>query len=395
MSNGKQATRGNPVSKRFSAEEFAQSVDLLSVLALAVLLIVGIATVYSASAVLAVDKHGRADFFLYRHLGAVVLGLVALWGAVQFPLQRWQSVATPLLLVSFCLLLAVFVPGVGQKYNGAARWIQFGPVRFQPAEFAKLAIVLFLAHSLSKNQALLGSFFHGFLPYLLIVTALVALILRQPDMGSSALIVALLFIMLFVAGCRLVFLTSIVFLSVPAFWIYVQRHPHAANRLTAFLAPEENRFDIAYQTWQSLVAFGSGGFLGMGLGEGNQKLFFLPEPHTDFVFATIGQELGLLGVVIVMGCFAIVLGRGLLAATRLSSKFEMFLCFGIVAWLAIQSLLNMGVALAMLPTKGLTLPLISYGRSSMVISLVGVGILLRASAEVRLAATWSAKARKG
>jgi cell division protein FtsW len=368
-----------PVS--WTGRDFGQRVDPWITGACMVLLTVGVAVVYSGSAVRAAEAQGSPTFFFARHATAVALGLVLLAAVVRVSLETWYALAYPLLGLTFLLLLLTVASPLGEEVNGARRWLDLKLLRIQPSELAKLVVVLYLAKSLAKKRERVTTFSAGFLPHVIVVSALVLLILKQPDLGTSAVIYGTLAVMLFVAGTRTAYLGLAIALAVPVLVYYVRSHQHALERITAFLAPETDVHGKGFQVYQSLVAFGSGGPLGMGLGEGSQKLFFLPEPHTDFVFATIGQELGFAGVSVVLLAFCVLVGRSLWVATRLPAPFAMFLTFGLAAWLGMQAAVNMGVAVALLPTKGLTLPLVSYGRSSMLVSLLGVGVLLRASAE--------------
>ena len=370
-----------PVPAGLSAGDLSRRVDPWMVGAALLLVTVGIAAVYSGSAVRASERFGGPTFFLLGHLSALAMGLVLMVWVVRTPLESWSRMAYPILGLAFVLLVLTVTTAWGQSANGAVRWLKIGYLRFQPAELAKLAVVVYLAHSLARKRERVSGFAVGFLPHVLVVSALVALILKQPDFGTSAVIYATLGVMLFVAGTRAAYLVLAVIAAVPVAWAYVARHPHAWKRIQVFLAPESDPAGSSYHVYQSLLAFGSGGPFGLGLGQGSQKLFFLPEPHTDFIFATIGQELGFFGASLVLIAFGVLVGRSLRVANRLPCRFPMFLTFGVAAWLGLQACINMAVVVALLPTKGLTLPLISFGRSSMIICLVGVGILLRASAE--------------
>lgn len=372
-----------PLPVGLSSGDFARLVDPWMAGSVALLLGVGIAAVYSGSAVVAAERFDNATFFLVRHLQAIALGVVVAVVLLRVPLERWSALAYPMIAGCFVLLLLTVASPLGQAANGAERWLVVGPLRFQPAELAKLGVVVYLAHSLAKKREQVSTFSVGFLPHVLVVSTLVLLILKQPDLGTSVVIYATLGAMLFVAGTRSAYLVMAVLAAVPVVWLYLERYPHARRRIEVFLAPEADPTGAGYHIYQSLLAFGSGRIFGMGLGRGSQKLFFLPEPHTDFVFATIGQELGFVGAVLVLGAFAVLVGRGLWVAGKLPCRFPMFLTFGVATWLGVQAAINMGVAVALLPTKGLTLPFVSFGRSSMVVAAIGAAILFRASAEER------------
>ncbi len=363
-----------PAAAGVSSSEMARAVDPWMAGAVVLLLSIGTVMIYSAD--------GSLNL-LFGQLGAVGFGLLVMLAVMRLPIEAWSKLAYPMLIVAVILLVAVFVPSIGHEAKGAARWIKLGGFRFQSAEFAKLAVVVYLAHSLAKKRERASTFSIGFLPHVLVTSLVVGLILKQPDLGSSAVIYATLGLMLFVAGTRIAYLVLAVGAAVPVLFAYVLSHPHASVRIMTFLEPEADKLGSGYQIWESLVAFGSGGVSGMGLGGGRQELNFLPESHTDFVFAVLGQELGFVGVVIIISAFAILVGRGLSLATKLPCRFPMFLVFGLSAWLGMQAAINMAVVTSLVPTKGLTLPLVSYGRSSLVVTLVAIGILLRASAEAR------------
>lgn len=366
-----------------SAADMVRAVDPWMAAAVVLLLSVGTVLVYSASAVRAHSASGHSDLYLMRHLASIAVGLVLMAIVMRIPIETWSRLAYPMLALSVVLLIAVFIPGLGRRVNGAMRWISLGPASFQPAEFAKLAVVVYLAHSLAKKREKASSFSIGFVPHVAITSAVVGLILIQPDIGTSAVIFATLGFMLFVAGTRISYLVLAVVGALPVAIHYVVTRPHAFKRILVFMEPEAYKQNIGYQVWESLVSFGSGGAFGLGLGAGKQKLYFLPESHTDFIFAVLGQELGFLGVVLAVGAFVTLVGRGLWLASKLPCRFPMFLVFGLSVWLGVQAATNMAVVTALLPTKGLTLPLVSFGRSSLVITMVAVAILLRASAEAR------------
>jgi cell division protein FtsW len=372
-----------PLPVGLSAASLSRNIDPWITGAAIVLVALGTVLVYSASAVRAQVAGGDGTTFLVRHLSSVVLGLMLMAVVLRVPIEAWSRLAYPLLAVAIVLLVMVFVPGLGRRVNGALRWVSIAGVSFQPGELAKLAVVVYLAHSLAKKREKVRLFSVGFLPHVLITSLVVGLVIIQPDLGTSAVIYLVLGLMLFIAGTKIGYLVLAVVGALPVVLHYVMSHPHALARMTVFLDPESYKRDIGYQVWESLVSFGSGGAFGLGLGAGKQKLYFLPESHTDFIFAVLGQELGFIGVLIAVGCFATIVGRGMHIASKLPCRFPMFLTFGISAWLGAQAVVNMAVVTALLPTKGLTLPFVSYGRSSMIVTLIALGILLRATAEHR------------
>lgn len=362
---------------------FVRAVDPWIATATMILLGLGVVLVYSASAIRS-SSHGAPEAYLLRHLSAVGLGLLMAAASLRARIELWSKLAYAMLAASLFLLLLTLVPGMGRQVHGAQRWLHFGPLSGQPSELAKLAVVVYLAHSLAKKRERASTFSVGFLPHVLMTSVVVALLLAQPDIGTAAVIYGTLGLMLFAAGTRVSYLVLAVVAALPAVFHYVLTHAHARARLAVFLKPEAYRHNIGYQVWESLVSFGSGGGLGLGLGAGRQKLYFLPEAHTDFIFSVLGQELGFVGVLVTLAAFTVIVGRGLWWSSRLPCRFVAFLTFGISVWIGMQALVNMAVATALLPTKGLTLPLVSYGRSSMSVTLLAVGIVLRASAEAKL-----------
>ncbi|MBI4819726.1 MAG: putative lipid II flippase FtsW [Deltaproteobacteria bacterium] len=370
-----------PIPVGFSKSRLARSVDPWILAAAVALLAVGTVMVYSATAVRSVESTGSSTGYLIRHVVSIAIGLVGMFVMIRIPTERWSKWTYPILVGTLLLLIAVFIPGVGRRVNGALRWISLGPVRIQPGELSKLAVIIYLSHSLAKKRDQVKTFSVGFLPHVLVCSTLVAFVIAQPDFGTSMIVMTILGLMLFVAGTKIGYLVLGVVLAIPAGYTYVASHPHAWARLLVFLDPEAYRSDIGYQVWESLVAFGSGGATGVGLGAGRQKLYFLPESHTDFVFAVVGEELGFVGACFVFLAFAVLIGRGMRVAVRSSCRFPMYLAFGITSWFGIQALTNMSVVTALVPTKGLTLPFVSYGGSSMISVLVALGVLLRCSAE--------------
>lgn len=372
-----------PLPAEATPSRMARRVDPWIVGATIGLLALGTVVVYSASAVRSYASTGSSTLFLMKHLFSVALGLAAMTAAIRIPTERWSKWAYTLLIISMLLLLAVFVPGVGRRVNGALRWISWGPLTFQPAEFAKLAIVVYLAHSLAKKREMVKSFSVGFVPHVAITGVVIGLVAIQPDFGTSVIIMATMGLMLFAAGARIGYLILGAVLAIPPAIYYISTKPHAWKRILAFINPEAYKSDIGYQIWESLVSFGSGGMVGAGLGQGRQKLYFLPEAHTDFVYAVIGEELGFVGAVVVVALFAILVARGIRLSMRASCRLTMYLSFGISAWIGMQALTNMLVVISLVPTKGLTLPLVSFGRSSLVMTMLAIGLLLRISAEER------------
>ncbi|HVE83447.1 MAG TPA: putative lipid II flippase FtsW [Myxococcales bacterium] len=345
----------------------------------------GLVMVYSASAITAQERMGNAFFFLERQAVAAALGLCAMAVVMKLGYRRLARLSYPLLLAAFALLALVLVPGVGTVVGGARRWIRVLGFGLQPAEVAKLAWVVYLSYSLAKKREKVATFSVGFLPHLLVAGLLVALCMKEPDFGSSVVILFLLFVLLFAAGTRLSYLIGSILMAIPVAWTAISSSPYRMSRLMAFIDPMSHRHDSGYQVAESLMSIGSGGWTGLGLGDGRQKLFFLPEAHNDFIAAIIGEELGLLGLGLTIALFAIILWRGLRASLAAPEPFGTYLGLGITSLMGFQAVVNMGVAMALLPTKGLTLPFVSYGGSSLLMMMAAMGVLLSISGASRSA----------
>jgi cell division protein FtsW len=354
--------------------------DPLLLCAVLSLVSLGLVMVYSASAVMAQDKLGDSLYFLNRQLVAAGMGVVAMAVGMKVGWRRLARLAYPLLLVTLVLLVLVLIPGIGTTAGGARRWIRFPGFGLQPAEVAKVAWVVYLSYSLAKKREKVASFSVGFLPHLMLCGLLVGLCMLQPDFGSSVLLVFLLFALLFAAGTKLSYLVGSVLLALPLAYAAVASSPYRMKRVLAFLDPWAHRHDIGYQVAESLMSIGSGGLTGLGLGDGRQKLFFLPEAHTDFIFAIIGEELGLVGVVLLVSLYGIVIWRGIRASLAAPEAFGTYLGLGLTSIIAFQATVNMCVAMGLLPTKGLTLPFVSYGGTSLVVLMGAAGVLLSLSA---------------
>ncbi len=354
-------------------------IDLILLAAIFALCTLGIVMVYSASAVAAESRMGDAAYYLKRQLVAAVLGVVAIAGVLKLGYRRLAFLAYPTLIAAIVLLALVLIPGVGSTAGGARRWIRLPGFSLQPAEVAKFTLVLYLAYSLAKKREKVKVFAIGFLPHCLITGVLVLLALAEPDFGTAVSLVMVLFALLFAAGARISYLVGSLLLALPVGYHLVASSPYRMKRILAFMDPWAHRHDIGYQVAESLMSIGSGGVTGLGLGESRQKLFFLPEAHTDFIFSIIGEELGLIGVLVVIALYAVVIWRGIRAALNATEPFGAYLALGITILFGFQSTVNMAVAMGMAPTKGLTLPFISYGGSSMVVCLAAAGVLLSIS----------------
>jgi cell division protein FtsW len=339
----------------------------------------GLVMIYSASAVTARQVTGDPLFYLKRQAVAALIGGSALLLSLKMGYRRLQPLAYPLLVLSFLFLCLVLVPGIGTVSGGARRWIRLPGAGFQPAELAKITFVIYLAYSLSKKREKVRIFSIGFLPHCFVGLCFMGLCLREPDFGSAVTLALLLFSLLFAAGARVSWLLGSLLVGLPAAAFAVARSPYRMKRILAFLDPWAHRHDIGYQVAESLMSVGSGGIWGLGLGDGRQKLFFLPEAHTDFIFSIIGEELGLFGSTLVIALYGIIIWRGLRAAFNASEAFGAYLALGITSLIGFGACVNLGVAMGALPTKGLTLPLVSYGGTSLVLSLFAGGVLLSIS----------------
>lgn len=337
---------------------------------------IGIVMVYSASSALAVKKFGTEYYFLKKQLLFTLLGIVALIICSRFPYRFFRSLTYPLLILALIFLAAILITGLGYSAGGAKRWFRMGSFSFQPAEFARFALIIYLAYSMNKKKDVLKNFYVGFLPHIMMLFMFTVLIIFQPDFGSVVILGVLTWIMLFVGGVRLSYLIASLVLILPAAYFFMISADYRLKRITSFLDPWQHSTNDGYQIVHSLMAFGTGGIWGAGIGNGYQKLFYLPEPHTDFIFSVIGEELGLWGVLIILGLYILILWRGISIASNCGDSFGSFLAIGLTTAIGLQVCVNMGVALGLLPTKGLTLPFLSYGGTSLLLNMAYIGILM-------------------
>jgi cell division protein FtsW len=344
-----------------------------------VLALVGLVMVFSASAVVAGNKFQDSSYFLKRQLAWLTFGFLLLHLASHIDYVWWKRLSIPLLGVMLLLLVMVLIPSLGVAAKGARRWLRLGPISIQPAEMVKLVSVVYLAAYLTKKEDRITLFSKGLLPVLIVVGLLSGLVLLEPDLGTVVVIGLVTVGLLFLGGARLSHLFALGLCAVPAVLVLVLGSSYRRQRLMTFLAPWKDASDAGFQITQSFLAFGSGGLFGVGLGEGKQKLFFLPEAHTDFVLALVGEELGLVGTGAIILLFAVFVVRGFQIAARARMPFGRYLGMGITLLIGVQALVNACVVTGLVPTKGLTLPFVSYGGSSLVVSLLGVGILLNIS----------------
>jgi len=353
------------------------------------LLTLGLVMVYSSSIAMAeVSKFtgGRANYFLVRHILFVFIGLVAAMLVFQVPMRIWQRAAPWLFIAGVVTLVLVLVPGMGREVNGARRWLNLGPLNVQPSEFMKLAAVLYAADYTVRKAALMHSFKRGLLPMLGVMLVVGWLLLREPDFGAFVVIVSVAVAILFLGGMNGKWFAGLIVMMALGFAALVLTSPYRMQRIFGFMDPWADPYGRGYQLSHALIAFGRGEFFGVGLGASVEKLLYLPEAHTDFLLAVIAEELGLVGVFLVLLLFswlilrAFAIGR---QAVNLERPFSALVAQGIGVWLGVQALINMGVNMGVLPTKGLTLPLMSFGGSGILANCIAVALLLRIDWEGR------------
>jgi cell division protein FtsW len=344
-----------------------------------ILSLVGLIMVFSASAVVAGNRFHDPWYYLKRQMAWLVVGLALMHLASRIDYTVWRKCAIPILAVNAVLLALVLMPSLGIVAKGARRWLQLGSIHVQPAELAKLVTVIYLSAYLTKKNDKITHFARGLLPPVIVVGVLSGLVLLEPDLGTVVVMGLVMLTLLFLGGAKIRHLITLGLCALPLVLIMILRSSYRRQRLLTFLSPWKDASDAGFQITQSFLAFGSGGLLGVGLGEGKQKLFFLPEAHTDFVLALIGEELGLAGTALIILLYAMFVIKGFQVANRARVPFGRYLGMGITLLIGIQALVNAGVVTGLLPTKGLTLPFVSYGGSSLVASLLAVGILLSIS----------------
>jgi len=344
----------------------------------------GLLMVASASMVISDKYFGYPFHYLVRQLVFVIIGMGLAWCVTRIPLKLWQRYSSHLLLLSLLLLVAVLVPGIGHVVNGSRRWISLGIISLQVSEAVKFAFIVYLSSYLFRYQNQVKTELIGFIKPLILLGLVGILLLMEPDFGSTAVISMTVLAMLFIAGVRLGPFLGLFALIAAAMSLLAITSPYRLERLTTFLNPWHTAFGSGYQLTQSLIAFGRGGMFGVGLGNSIQKLFYLPEAHTDFIFAVTSEELGFIGALLLIALFVFLIARIFKIGKRAyeaGNVFGRFICYGSALWLSLQMLINIGVNTGVLPTKGLTLPFISYGGSSLLINCVLIGIVLRVAYE--------------
>jgi cell division protein FtsW len=346
-----------------------------------VLVGLGLVVVYSASVHLAQLRLGDSYFYLKRQAMFCAAGLCLMMIARYIPCTLYQKLRWPLIASCFILLGALFVPGIGHKVGGATRWLQAGGFSFQPSEVVKFTLAVFMAHSIAKKGSDMESFTAGVLPHLAMAGVFMLLIVIQPDLGTAVIIGCWLMILLFAGGVRLWQLFALMTLIGAVVAMLITQADYRMKRLLTFLDPWSDPQGSGFQIIHSFLAFGSGGVFGTGLGNSKQKLFYLPESHTDFALSIVGEECGFVGVAVVVFFFGMLIVRGIKIALNARDLYSSYLALGIVSLIGLQAVVNMFVVMGMLPTKGLTLPFISYGGSALVFNLLSVGVLMNISSK--------------
>jgi len=341
-----------------------------------VLIAIGIVMIYSASAVFAYERLKDSAYYLKRHILYLLAGALISWAILQWDYILLRKYSKRLLIVSFFLLLLVLIPGVSSPIGGARRWFKLGLFNFQPSELAKFSLLVYICDFLVRKKTLVKNYFYRFFPLILVTLLMSGLVLIQPDLGTAFLLGALLFIYMIVFGVGLKYLGSMILVSLPVIWALIFRMPYRRKRILAFLNPWADPRGTGFQIVQSLIAFGSGGMLGRGLGQGRQKLLYLPAAHTDFIFSILGEELGLLGTISVLILFGLFFWEAFKIPFRVKDEFGQLLSLGIIFILAVETIINISVTVGILPTKGLPLPFISYGGSALIFNMVYVALLL-------------------
>jgi cell division protein FtsW len=356
-----------------------KSFDPLLVIVTILLLSIGVVMVHSASAVVSMEKFHDPFGYAKRQLIWALIGIVAMFWLSRFDYHRLRPLAPKIAVVSFLFLAVVLIPGIGTIRGGSRAWLGIGSFGIQPSEFAKLGLVIFLAHFLADAGERIESFRKGLLPPLFLALVAIGLIMLEPDLGQSVVIMGTTVILLFAAGMRMSHLFGLAGAGALGFGVLIAMAPYRLERVVSFLDPWKDPLDSGYQIIQSLYALGSGGVLGLGLGQSRQKYLYLPEPQTDFIYSILGEELGYLGAASVLLLFAVLVWRGFRTAIYAKDTFGSLLAVGITGMIAVQVLINIGVVTGSIPATGITLPLISYGGSSLTLMLTGIGILLNIS----------------
>ena len=356
--------------------------DNVLLLMVFILCCIGLLVVYSSSVHLAdYEKDGRHYFYLGKQLIFTVVGIFLMFGMKKIPCDYFVKPVYMIMMLNLLLMTLVLIPGIGFKAGGATRWFSIFGVSFQPSELLKLSLSIYMAYSMSKKESMMTTFWRGLVPHLLIVCLFMMLLISQPDFGTASIIGIWLFILLFIAGTKFRYMFWVFVLGGLLFVFFIFQEEYRVDRFMAFLHPDSDPLGVNYQINHSLWAFGSGGIFGTGIGSSKQALMYLPEAHTDFALSILAEETGLMGVTIVIVLFGILLWRGVQISLNTRDLYKTYLALGIVIMIGLQALINMCVVMSLLPNKGLPLPFISYGGSSLIFNLISVGVLLNISQE--------------
>jgi len=379
----------NYLQQLFKPEKNAKvawSMDYWLVGSTLALMFLGLIMVGSASVSVADRELGAPFYYLWRQLLFTGMGMLAAIITVRIPMRVWQEVGPALMVLNLLLLVLVFIPGLGHSANGSTRWISIGSFHLQASEIVKLFSLIYLAGYLVRHNESVRTTFAGFLRPLGLLVIIAVLLLLEPDFGAAAVLIATAVVMMWLAGVRVSQFMLLIIAVAVALALLVYTSEYRMHRLTAFLNPWADPYNSGFQLTQALIAFGRGEWLGVGLGSSVQKLFYLPEAHTDFLFAVLAEELGLVGVVVVISLFSVLIVRALRigrAAENRERPFAGYVAYGIGIWIGLQAFINMGVNMGVLPTKGLTLPFMSYGGSSIIVMCVAMALLIRVDYETR------------
>jgi len=357
----------------------SESPDLLIIMVVVTLLIIGLVMILSASSVRSYNLYGDSYYLFRYQLIWAVIGIIAMFIFMNIDYHIYKKFAKYILLITAIFLVLVLIPGIGHMVGGSRRWLLLGSIRIQPSEVAKLALVFYLAQFLSQKKDKLNSFTKGFLPPLIVFGIIFFLILLEPDLGTGITMAITFFVILFVSGINSRYLILMVASGVPLFVYFILSEDYRRQRLFAFLNPWSDPLDTGYHIIQSLIALGTGGIFGVGLGNSKQKFLYLPEPGTDFIFAVLGEEFGLIGTLLILVLYFVLAWRGLKISLTAPDMFGTLLAVGITSMIVFQAIINIGVVTSSMPVTGITLPFISYGGTSLVIMLSGIGILLNIS----------------
>lgn len=358
----------------------AKSIDRKLLLAVLILLGIGLLMIASAGVFYGRARFDDAYYFFKQQLLGLSVGLILLYVFQKIDYHIWQRFVMPIFFLALGLLVLVFVPGVGTTVYGAARWVEIGPFSFQPSEVMKLSIILYLAAWLSKKgREKSADFFEGLVPFLAVLSIVGFLIIKQPDTGTLGLIFLIALSIFFASGASLSHILSLFLGGLAFLFILIRMAPYRMQRFLVFINPEHDPQGSGYQMTQALIAIGSGGIFGAGLGQSRQKFNYLPEPVTDSIFAVLGEEFGLIGTVVIVSLFLFVAWRGFVIASRAPDEFGKLVAVGIMSWIVFQALINMSAISGLIPLTGIPLPFISYGGTSLAVLLASVGILLNIS----------------